>query len=296
MDDEPLLNQPSFEAMRAGCRLVRQIDRFHPILCTQWFGGSQRLDEVARWGTLCDLHGFGTYPVPLSRFLARQHARDPAMPDSLSAVGAQVALWRRLAPGKPVVPALQAFASDSLADGSAGFPTVAESRFMAYHAIVNGAKGLRYFGVVTPDAPHLACGIPPQIGTDLEQTHRDYLATHAANAAFWEQHVVVTQELSRMAGVFTSVDAAEETTVPADESREVAVRVKTYDGEPIVLAVNAGEKEAGIGVTVPAWRNRQVNVWRERRGITADDHGRIADSVEPFGVRIYSSAPDLLTN
>lgn len=289
MDDEPILNRLPINHMRRGCDLVRRIDPFHPILCNQWFPGASRLDEVRRWANLADVHGFAVYPVPLRRWRARPRPDGNDLPDSIAVVGAQVGLWRKLAPGKPVVPALQAFAWNALEDNDAGFPTVNESRFMAYHSIVAGARGLHHYGVPTADVPCFPCGVPPALHADLNRTHEDFLLARAANERFWSGYRHVIAELASMSDVFTAPDAM----APVNEG-DLQYRVKTVAGSSVILAVHTAANGARHEVRAPSLAGRQLRVWGHARTIAADGRGCFSEQFEPFGVRIFSDLTDRL--
>ncbi len=289
MDDEPILNDLSIDIARRGCDLVRRIDPFHPILCNQWLPGADRLDEVRRWASLVDVYGFGIYPVPMRRWRTRTRPDGNGLPDSIAVVGAQVALWRKLAPGKPVIPALQAFAWNALEDADAGFPTASESRFMAYHAVIAGAKGLHHFGVPTADVPCFPCGVPPALNADLNRTHEDFLAARDANERFWTQYRHVIAELASMAEVFTAPDAA-----TAVDAGDVQYRVKAVAGSSVVLAVNTAATGTRHILQAPTLAGRPLHLWGGNRTIDADTRGCFPGQFEPFGVRIFSDLPDRL--
>lgn len=290
MDDEPILNDLPIADAQRGCDLVRRIDPWHPILCNQWLPGAERIGEVRQWAQLADLYGFGVYPVPLRRGRMR-HQQAHGLPSSLASVGAQVALWRTLAPGKPVIPALQAFAWNALEDGDAGFPTANESRFMAYHSVISGAKGLHHYGVRSAAVPCLPCGVPPALYADLDRTHEDFLRAREANERFWTRYCDVIRELAAMADVFTAQDA-NGTVGPGDD--RIQYRIKALKSTVVVLAVNTSPDAAQIQLHAPMLAGRTLQVWGQPRSIEADARGRFSDPVEPFGVRILSDLPDRL--
>ena len=295
MDDEPILNELPIATTAAGCALVHRIDPFHPILCNQWFPGAERAGEVSRWAELADVHGFGIYPVPVGRLRARLDACGDDREASVAIAGEQVALWRRLAPGKPVIPVLQAFAWNALEDGDHGYPTLSCSRFMAYHCIVNGAKGLHYYGVPSPARPYVSCGIPPAIHEDLDRTHEDFERTRSANARFWATHASLINELAAMSDVFTArgadwVPSVESAAAPSD-GRTVQVMVKVLGEAFVLLVVNPSAAGAEVQLTAPPLRDKWLSVWGRGEGRQADAGGRFSDHLDPYDVRIYSDGP-----
>ena len=288
MDDEPILNNLPFADVRTGCDLVRRIDRFHPIFCNQWLPAANRIREVRHWAALADVYGFGVYPIPIERWRQRQPG-GVSLPHSMAMVGAQVALWRTLAPGKPVIPALQAFAWNALEDGDAGFPAAAESRFMAYHSVISGAKGLHHYGVPSATVPCLSCGVPPTVHTDLNRTHEDYLRTRDANERFWARYHEVIEELAAMSEIFTAPDGHG---VVVQAPAHLHWRVKAVSGSLVLMAVNASETATQLSVRLPIQSGRPLQVWGESRTIEVDSEGRFQEPVEPFGVLIISDLPD----
>ena len=72
----------------------------------------------------------------------------------LPSIGRSVQRWRAIGRDKPVWMVLQGFSWHRVKPGRAKlYPTLAESRFMAFDAIVHGAKGIFYWGTNTIDEP-----------------------------------------------------------------------------------------------------------------------------------------------
>jgi len=121
----------------AGIRLVRDIDPYHrPI----WFNEAAKSDLkfVRQYIDYIDIIGCDLYPV-------HENRRDVAT------IGDATERWQKVGRGeKPVWMVLQAFSWSELGDyygeQSAAYPSFVESRFMAYNAIVHGAKGILYWG------------------------------------------------------------------------------------------------------------------------------------------------------
>lgn len=273
LDDEPVLNGVDIAAVRRGCHVVRSIDPHHPILCTQWYSGEES-EDLAAWFDVADVHAFSAYPVPLTRWGTRMALVEQGWPHSIAVVGRQTALWRSRAPGKPVVPVLQAWAWNSLEDGEAGYPSAQEARFMAYHAIVCGAKGLHHYGAPLPEGPHLACAIPPKIHDDLGRTHDDFIRAQALNARFWRYYAGVVEELAGMSPVLTAEDAV---TSPrairqvGGRSGSIEYRAKRLGNSTVLLVVNASSEPADVEIDA---------------GLTSSG-ASATDRIEAWGVRVY---------
>jgi hypothetical protein len=122
--------------MREAAALIRSLDRRRrPI----WINEAQDSDVyyVRQYLDFVDITGCDIYPVkPQRRPLAR--------------IGAGTERWKQVGQGKPVWMVLQAFSWHELGDyydfKRPAYPTFAESRTMAYDAIVHGAAGILYWG------------------------------------------------------------------------------------------------------------------------------------------------------
>jgi hypothetical protein len=293
MDDEPVLNGVDRAAARIGCRIVRCIDPYHPILCNQWLSNLGQSQEMAAWAKLADVYGFAVYPVPLSRWGSRMALVEKGWPHAVSVVGAQTDLWRSIAPRKPIIPVLQAWAPNCIEDGPGAFPTYQEARFMAYQAVIHGAKGLHHYGAISTASPNFACGVPPCTYEDLERTHGEFEEARRRNGAFWHYYAEVVAELGRMSAIFAANDAAATPRHVRASPAAVEWRIKQYGRSEVVLMVNASEAPAAVEIVAPRLRGKQLNAWGEDRTLTVDAEGRFADAIEPYGVRIYSDQPDI---
>jgi len=267
LEDEPLLNRVSIADAAGGCDVIRAVDPYHPVLCTQWYSGTESLDALAEWFSLADVHAFTSYPVPLERWGTRTALLKRNWPHSIDVVARQTTMWRETTP-KPIIPVLQAFAWNCLEDGIDGYPSPQAARFMAFAAIVSGANGLHYFGAPYPASPHFACGIPPGIRGSLESTHEDFVRARDMNAGFWRQQAGLIAELSRLSPLFLAPDDVE-SQVRVQGSESVRWRIKRHDGATSVIAVNASEAAGQIAVS-----SNGTDLFR--------------NTLEPWDARVYS--------
>lgn len=136
--------EPLRAGMSEGCRVIREADGNHPI----WFNHAPRntIADLNLFGEIADIAGCDIYPVPLHRRVGHSDIGDR----NLSSVGAYTRRMAAGAPGKAVWMVLQGFA---WADINENFdldttprPTYYQTRFMVYDAIVNGARGILYWG------------------------------------------------------------------------------------------------------------------------------------------------------
>lgn len=126
--------------LREGIRTVRGIDaRKLPFWINE--AADSDMKYVREYAGEIDVTGCDYYPV---------HSTGNDLPG----VGRLVNRWHAVGRGKPVWMVLQAFSWHSIRpDRQKLYPTFVQSRFMAYDAIVHGARGLLYWGSWQADDP-----------------------------------------------------------------------------------------------------------------------------------------------
>ncbi len=294
-DDEPVLNRGQIDKSREGYRLVKQLDPNHPVLCTQAPNPSQ-VAAFLQWAEISDVGAFDVYPVPLQKWDAGWYGKgrvvDDPWPNSMAVMGRMTRQWQSWGGGKPVIVVVQGFSWDPLLYTRDGFPNYEQGRFMAYDCVINGAKGLHYFGRVAHEPPPTTTA--PAGNPEAAKVMRDYQKIQALNDWFWSYHAGVIRELAVMSPVFTSLDAAWKPLVEAADAQTqieaVEWRVKQMAGDAVILLVNGSERPAKLKITAQPLAGRDVHCWGELRTIKIDDNGTWFDRVGPLGVRIYSTA------
>jgi len=145
------------EEIARGCRAVRRFDAGHII----WQNHAPRnsVGSLRKYNEAVDTAGCDIYPVPFSPTSGHSDLKDT----NLSSVGAYTDRMRRAAPGKSIWMVLQGFGWRDLSeerkndpDRSKGRrPNFAETRFMAYDAVVHGANAVLYWGThsIEKDSP-----------------------------------------------------------------------------------------------------------------------------------------------
>jgi hypothetical protein len=293
--DEPTVNKTPFEPSRQGYERMKKLDPDHPVLCVQ-FPFWKQPEEMRKWGTICDVYAFDKYPVPLKRWHYQGKDIPEGWPHSVAIMGTLTEWWQSLVPGKPVIPVMQAWAWQPTLDGKAGYPTPQQSRFMAYHVVIRGAKGILYYGKMRVSQPHTASGMPPQIDPDPAKAAADFAKAKELNAWFWEGFKPVVKELDEMAPVFTAPDADWKPRVEfmgATEAKpeQIECRVKRQGEGWVILLVNASDHAATVKLTAPQFKNNPVCTWRPGREIHAGEEGSFEEQLEAFAVLVYSDRP-----
>jgi len=134
----------------AGCvavyKHIRSLDPDHPVVIIEApRGPGSRLTVamVKPYAAACDVHGVDIYPVSQPPGL---HAGGPPVNTDISVVGDVTRIVAQATPGKPIWTTLQIAWSGVLPPHPLVFPTLQQARFMAYDAVIAGARGLFFFG------------------------------------------------------------------------------------------------------------------------------------------------------
>jgi hypothetical protein len=139
----------------AGCISVyhelRDLDPDHPVAIIEAprgpspapGGHDTRLTvaDIEPYSAACDIHGIDIYPIPPGA-----HAGGPPVNTDISVVGDMTRIVAEATNRKAIWTTLQIAWTGVLPPHPAVFPTLHQARFMAYDAIVSGARGLFFFG------------------------------------------------------------------------------------------------------------------------------------------------------
>lgn len=130
----------------AGCAEMKRLDPGHPVWLNHAAGNA--LEYLAGLGRAADIIGADIYPLMPYPTSPIDYSRW-----GLGWVGSCTTRMQASAPGKPVWMVLQGMSWGSLQNDlftlrplPEQYPTHAESRFMAYDAIVRGARAILYWG------------------------------------------------------------------------------------------------------------------------------------------------------
>ena len=277
--DEPWYSDIAPSALQfAYCRVTSRGD-------PSWCGGEDPLDPSQLWVTIeaprgtaadlapyssvTDVHGVDIYPVSLAH---------PS--PNLGLVGQWTASLASVTPLAPVWTTIQICASGSVdkTTGNYVVPTYAQERFMAYDAILNGAKALTFFG-----GNNTNCFS----GSD---------ATYGWNWSFWQSVVEpLVKQLSASSAIAPAlVNAARAPHVStAGSGTETMVRQGTSVDDLWLIAARTG---AGMRTVrfkgLPHWVHRG-SVYTENRAITAS-RGSFSDRFAQWDVHVYHLVEPLI--
>jgi hypothetical protein len=283
--DEPILNKVSVEGSRKGYELVKREDPDHPMLVVEWPGAANRFEL---WKGIGDVFATDLYPIPRERGYGRLGNHD------ITQMRDYIAALKKAHGDKPVMLVLQAWNWEPLNYGEKGYPTVRESRFMAYQAVIHGAVGLNYYGQVHCTKPNSASGLCSE-AKDPATNKAEFEKCVALNTKFWAAHKPFFQELARASSIFTLRDAKREGQVmvvkqdPEATSTGIELRTKLADKDPYLLAVNASPKVRTATFRLPAGsKATELHVLFENRTVPVKG-GEFADKFEPYDTHVYAT-------
>ncbi|MFL5928818.1 MAG: hypothetical protein ACJ77E_17945 [Gaiellaceae bacterium] len=158
--DEPAHGHVSAAGCVAVYQHLKQLDPHHPLVIIEaprapgpTPNSPDRPLTVAAvrpYGAACDVHGVDIYALPPGA-----HAGGPPVDTDLGVVGDMTSILVRATQRKAIWTTLQIAWSGVLPPHRVVFPTLPQARFMAYDAVIAGARGLFFFGghlkqVMTP--------------------------------------------------------------------------------------------------------------------------------------------------
>jgi len=139
--DEPQWRKHPIEPMVNAYKLIKELDPDHPI----WVNHAPRgeIEDLKPYNVTLDITGADIYPIG---YPPGTHSLRPNK--TISMVGDYTKMMMEVADNKrPVCMVLQISWSGVIKEGKTlRFPSFAEERFMTYQAIINGSRGLLYFG------------------------------------------------------------------------------------------------------------------------------------------------------
>ena len=189
IDDAPARVRKSGDGITAGIQALRELDSKHII----WLNHAPRnsLADLRLYNRAVDMAGCDIYPAPPNLAVGHSDLVDLG----LTSVGAYTERMRQAAPGKACAMVLQGFGwrdlkekpkENETAVGIGRRPTLAESRFMAYDAIIHGANAILYWGTANMK-PVEDDGSPangrPRLWHDLLRVARELRALEPALVA-----------------------------------------------------------------------------------------------------------------
>jgi hypothetical protein len=264
--DEPAWAAVPVAGLARAFRRIKALDPNHPVVIIQAPRGT--VAELAPYRPTFDITGADVYPISYPPGIHAGGAnRD------ISVVGDVTRKMAAAAGAKPIWTTLQIAWSGVTKPGSVPrFPTLQEERFMAYQAIVAGARGLAFFG------------------GHLTQVMRPADARAGWNWTFFEQVLKpLLQELSSTAVAPALVAPTARAPVTAS-TKDVELTARQSGGFLYVIAVRRGGPTSQVAFSgLPAVTGGQVlfeYVNREFRSVAVRG-GAFRDWLAPHDARVY---------
>ena len=265
--DEPEWGKHPVGPMLRATEILRALDPHHPIEVTQAPRGT--VETLRPYNVTADIVAADIYPVG---YPPGAHSLLPNK--EISMVGDYTKTMMQVADGKmPVWMTLQIVWSGVIKPGKTlRFPTFAEERFMTYQAIINGARGLIYFGGHIPKA----------------MTPED--ARLGWNWRFWNRVLrPVIEEVGARGPLYPAL-LAPESRLPVKVSgaaNDIEFCVREAGRDLFLLACK--REGATVNVTfngLPAWARDGEVLFEPPRRVEANG-GAFTDGFGPFEVHVY---------
>lgn len=262
-----------YQRLLAGYRTLRSCDPGHLV----WQNHAPRnsLDLLRKHADYCDLIGCDIYPYPANPSQGHSDLAD----HTLASVGAYTGRFRKIAPDKGVLMVLQGFGWRDLNPDPEKEkdpkieqpPKYLASRFMAYDAIVCGAKGICYWGTNYPDEARTA----------------------------WKGLVPVIQELASLQDFLAAPEIPLPLVIQSTPSwgsldKGVICSVRKVNDDWVFIFVNESDATQTIQVEFPrAFVGKKLFFLYENLFIEPVAEGYFPFAFAPYGVRILSTRQDL---
>lgn len=266
--DEPEWGKLPVAALKTAYDIIKQQDPNHPVWIVQAPRGT--VETLRPYVDTYDIGGMDVYPVSVP---AGVHSRGTNK--EISMVGDFTKMMMETQQGeKPVTMTLQIAWSGVTKPGKKlVFPTPTQERFMAYEAIIDGARGLTFFG--------------GQLPTTLNTRDRAL----GWNWTFWE-HVLepVMKEIGHGSPLEEALTAPDAKLPIRCDGPGMEFLARETPGALYILACkrqgNAIEARfSGLPANISHGK-----VMYEAERIVSVDHGTFTDSFGPFAVHVYRFA------
>ena len=279
--DEPDWNKHPVEPMERAYRIIKQLDPHHPVWICQAPRGT--VESMRRYDGCGDATGGDIYPISYPPGV-HVPSTAPGVPEVLrgnreiSLAGDFTRMMVEVADGprgpKPVWMCLPITWSGVHKPGKTlRLPTFFEQRFMTYHMIINGARGLIYFG--------------GQIHHTLPQPDRK----HGWNWTHWRKVLrPVIEEIGTKSPLYPALVAPQSRLPVKVDDPGIEFCVRETGDSLFILACRRDRETKPVTFTgVPADDQTRQLLFEEPRKVELKD-GAFTDWFAPFEVHVYRFA------
>ena len=265
--DEPEWGKHPLAPMTRVYQILQELDPNHPLALIQAPRGT--VESLQKYNSVCDIVGFDVYPIG---YPPGSHSQFVSTNNEISMVGDYTKRAVQVSGGKKAVwMTLQILWSGVLNPGKTlRYPTFPEERFMTYQAIINGARGLMYFGG----------SIPAGMTTEDKQLGWTW--------SFWNRVLrPVIEEIGSKSPLYPALVAANSTLPVRVKGNGIEFCVREVGREIFVLACKRShdtEKATFSGLPTNAVGGEML--FEEPRKVEIKA-GQFSDWFAPFEVHVY---------
>lgn len=266
--DEAWWGGVSATDLQNGYLVTRQEDTNHPVVQTHAPRGT--VSDLQPYNAAADVLALDIYPVAIP-----PPTNPPLTNTAISVVGDWTLVLGQVAGGQKEFWTIEqiAFSGTTPPGHTLIFPTFTQSRYMAYQAIIEGARGLMFFG------------------GNIAATLNAQDAPLGWNWTFWNNVLKpVVQQLgdhSVLAGALVTTNSTLPITIAGTGPPDLEFCAREV---PPYLFILAGKREgSSTNVTfngLPSWAATGEVLYESPRTVTAVD-GRFSDTFAPFDVHVY---------
>ena len=256
--------------LKRGYDVIKQEDPNHPVEQTHAPRGT--LADLQPYNTAADVLAIDIYPVSVP---PGKHSLLPNK--EISMVGDWTKFLSDVSGGQNALWMVEQIAWSGVNPPSLlVFPTFRQSRYMAYQAIVNGARGLMFFGGNVPAA------------LDAQDTPLGW------NWSFWntvlKRVVQEVGEFSPIAEALVAPNSALPATISGATSPDLEFIVREAPPNLYVIACKREGATANVTFSgLPTWASVGEVMFESPRTVTASG-GQFTDQFAPFDVHVYRFA------
>ncbi len=265
-EDEPEWGKVPLPPLLKARELIKEIDPNHPLVIIQAPRGT--VETLRAYDGCGDIVGADIYPISYPPGIHSLLTNN-----TLSMVGDYTRRMMAVADGKmPVWMVLQISWSGVLNPGKTlRFPNFAEERFMTYQAIINGARGLAYFGghnlkAMSPEDQKLGW-----------------------NWTFWNRVLrPVVEEIGRKSPLHPALIAPNSSLpIKATGADGIEWCVREANGDLFILACKSTPGTAKVEFTgLPPTAGTAELLYESPRTVDAKN-GKFTDWFAPYEVHVY---------
>lgn len=264
--DEPQWGKMKVEPLARAYNIVRELDPNHPFVTMEAPRGTVK--KLRPYNATCDVTGMDVYPIgyPPGKHSLLQNK-------DINMVGDYTRMMMDVTEGKkPVWMVLQIAWSGVVQPGKTlRFPTFPEERFMTYEAIINGSRGLLYFGGNVQKA----------------MTADD--AALGWNWTFWNRVLKpVVEEIGRHSRLEPALVAPEsKLPIAVSDRKDIEFCVREVGDEIFLLACRRSGEIAQVEFSkLPVADGTYQLMYEEPRSVNVAG-GKFKDWFAPYEVHVY---------